>query len=104
MLTWPSGHRDQVRTLPARELVAELVPAARQGLLQAGVAAAEADWLLDVISARASSGQTGSAWQRATLAAAERSHDRERALAVMLDRYLQCAETGRPVHTWPVSS
>ncbi len=104
LLIWPSGQRDQVRTLPARELVAELVPAARQGLLQAGVAAAEADWLLDVISARASSGQTGAAWQRATLAAAERSHDRERALAVMLDRYLQCAETGRPVHTWPVSS
>src|SRR6266516_3003276 len=97
LLIWPSGQRDQVRTLPARELVAELVPAARRGLLQAGVAAAEADWLLDVISARASSGQTGAAWQRATLAAAERSHDRERALAVMLDRYLQCAETGRPV-------
>jgi len=25
-----------------------------------------------------------------------------RALAVMLDRYLQYAETGLPVHTWPV--
>jgi hypothetical protein len=66
------------------------------------VAAAEADTLLDVISARAASGQTGAAWQRATLAAAERRHDRERALAVMLDRYLECANTGLPVHTWPV--
>ena len=82
----------------------ELVPAAREGLLQAGVAAAEADGLLDVISARAASGQTGAAWQRATLAAAEGRHDRQRALALMLDCYLQCADTGLPVHTWPVAS
>ena len=101
-LSWPAGHRDQIRTLAAAKLVAELVPAARQGLLQAGVAAAEADGLLDVISARAASGQTGAVWQRATLAAAKRRHDPERALAVMLDRYLQCADTGLPVHTWPV--
>ena len=94
----------QIRTLAAAELVAELVPAARQGLLQAGVAAAEADRLLEVISARAASGQTGAAWQRATLAAAERRHDREHALTVMFDRYLQCADTGLPVHTWPVAS
>jgi gamma-glutamyl:cysteine ligase YbdK (ATP-grasp superfamily) len=103
-LSWPAGHRDQLRTLAATKLVAELVPAARQGLLQAGVAAAEADGLLDVISTRAASGQTGAAWQRATLAAAKRRHDPERALAVMLDRYLHYAETGLPVHTWPVAS
>jgi len=102
-LSWPAGHRDQMRTLPAAKLVAELVPAARQGLLQAGVAAAEADPLLETISARAATGQTGAAWQRATLAAAERHHDRHRALAVMLDCYLQCAGTGLPVHTWPAA-
>src|SRR6516225_468448 len=103
-LTWPAGHKDQMRTLPAARLVCELVPAAREGLLQAGVAAAEADGLLDVISARAASGQTGAAWQRATLAAAERHHDRQHAPAIMLDLYLHCAETGLPVHTWPVAS
>ncbi|HEY5987210.1 MAG TPA: glutamate--cysteine ligase [Streptosporangiaceae bacterium] len=103
-LSWPAWCRDQIRTLPAAKLVAELVPAARQGLLQAGVAPAEADTLLEVIYARAASGQTGAAWQRATLAAAERCHDRDRALAIMVDRYLQYADTGLPVHTWPVGS
>jgi hypothetical protein len=101
-LNWPAG-RDQMRTLTAAKLVAELVPAARHGLLEAGVAAAEAGGLLDVISARAASGQTGAVWQRATLAAARRHHDPDRALAIMLDRYLQCAETGLPVHTWPAA-
>jgi hypothetical protein len=100
-LSWPAGHRDQMRTLAAAKLVPELVPVARYGLLQAGVTPAEANTLLAVISARAATGQTGAVWQRATLAAARRHHDAERALAVMLDRYLQYAETGLPVHTWP---
>jgi hypothetical protein len=103
-LAWPAGQRDQMRTLPAAKLVAEVLPAARQGLLQAGVTPAEAGTLLGVISARAATGQTGAAWQRATLAAARRHHDPERALAVMFGRYLQCAETGLPVHTWPAAS
>ena len=66
------------------------------------MAAEETDWLLDVISARIATGQTGAAWQRATLAAAEQCHDRRGALAIMLDRYLQHSATGQPVHTWPV--
>jgi len=103
-LSWPAGPRDQMRTVPAAKLIAELVPAARQGLLEAGVAADEANGLLNVISARAASRQTGAAWQRATLAAAERHHDRQRALAIMLDHYLQWAATGLPVHTWPAAS
>jgi gamma-glutamyl:cysteine ligase YbdK (ATP-grasp superfamily) len=103
-LSWPAEHRDQLRTRAAAKLVAELVPAARQGLLQAGVTAAEADGLLEVITARVASGQTGAVWQRATLAAASRHHDPQRALAIMLDRYLQCADTGLPVHTWPAAS
>jgi hypothetical protein len=98
-LSWPAGGR--VRTVPAAELVPELLPVARQGLLDAGVAAAEADLLLGVIGARVASGQTGAAWQRAALAAAERGRDRERALAVMLEGYLSRAATGQPVHTWP---
>jgi gamma-glutamyl:cysteine ligase YbdK (ATP-grasp superfamily) len=103
-LTWPAGRPDQTRTVAAARLAAELVPAARQGLVQAGVAADEADGLLEVICARAATGQTGAAWQRATLAAAEQRHGRERALAVMLGRYLRYSAAGLPVHTWPVAS
>ena len=100
-LSWPAWRGDRVRTVPAAELVPELLPAARQGLLGAGVAAAEADRLLGVIGARVATGQTGAAWQRAALAAAERGRARDQALAMMLDRYLSRAATGQPVHTWP---
>ena len=100
-LSWPAGRGDRVRTVPAAELVPELLPAARQGLLGAGVAAAETDRLLGLLGARVATGQTGAAWQRAALAAAERGRSRDQALAVMLDRYLAYAATGQPVHTWP---
>ena len=99
-LTWPSGPH-QVRTVTAAALVPELLPAARDGLVGAGVAEAEADHLLGVIGARVATGQTGAAWQRAALAAAEPGRSREQALRVMLDRYLACAATGQPAHTWP---
>ena len=103
-LIWPTGQRDRTRAVAAGRLIAEVVPAARQGLVTAGVAAEEADGLLDVISARAATGQTGAVWQRTTLSAAEQRHDRERALAIMLDRYLSYSGTGLPVHTWPIAS
>ncbi len=99
-LTWPSGPH-QVRTMAAADLVPGLLPAARHGLVGAGVAETEADRLLGVIGARVATGQTGAAWQRAALAAAEPGRSREQALTLMLDRYLACAATGQPVHTWP---
>jgi hypothetical protein len=56
-----------------------------------------------VVAARVASGQTGAAWQRRTLAALEPRLGRQRALAAMLDRYLQHAAGDRPVHTWPAN-
>src|SRR4029450_12903932 len=85
-----------------RRVWAALLPVARQGLQDAGVAAEEVDPLLAVVEARAASGQTGAAWQRLALAALEPRLGRERGLAAMLERYLRLQRTGEPVHTWPV--
>jgi hypothetical protein len=100
-LDWPFGHRGQPRTLTAAELVPELLPAAQEGLVSAGVTAAEADHLLGVIAARVANGQTGAVWQRRMLATLEPRLGREHALAAMLERYLAYAATEQPVHTWP---
>jgi hypothetical protein len=92
------------RALPVAELVRRLLPTARQGLQQAGVAGDEIDRLLGVIEARATTAQTGAAWQRQTLAALEPRLGRDRALAAMLERYLEHQIAGLPVHTWPVQA
>ncbi|HEX6934597.1 MAG TPA: glutamate--cysteine ligase, partial [Streptosporangiaceae bacterium] len=91
VLTWPAFRPDQTRSVRAADLVTESVPAARQGLLAAGVTPAEADRLLEVIAARASSGQTGSAWQRAALAAVLNEPSSRDPFAAMLGRYLDRA-------------
>lgn len=101
-LSWPFTAAGEVTTVPARDLVAELLPAAREGLIHAAVAGDEADRLLGVIAARVESGQTGAAWQRAVLADAPSWLDRSAALAGMFQRYLQHAAAGTPVHTWPI--
>ena len=67
------------------------------------MAATEADHLLGVIAARVTTGQTGAVWQRRELSALEPRLGRERALAVMLERYLELAATDQPVHTWPTN-
>ena len=113
-LTWlgPDGEPQRVG---AAELVPRLLPRARRGLVAAGVDATEADRLLGVIADRVAAGQTGAVWQRRTLAALEGRPSgglkpslpngragRERALAAMLERYLELQAGGEPVHTWPV--
>jgi hypothetical protein len=102
-LTWPFGDHGRLRTLCAAKLVPELLPAARDGLVAAGVAAPEADHLLGVIAARVRSGQTGAAWQRRMLAALEPRLGRERGLAAMLERYLELTATDQPVHSWAIN-
>ncbi|HZD00324.1 MAG TPA: glutamate--cysteine ligase [Actinomycetes bacterium] len=102
-LSWPFGPDGRLRALPAAELVPQLLPAAREGLAHAGVAAAEADGLLGVIGARVATGQTGAVWQRTMLAALEPRLGRDYALAAMLERYLEHAASDQPVHTWPTT-
>ena len=101
-LAWPLGAGGRVVTIPADQLIQRLLPAAHQGLEDAGVLPEEVDELLAVIEARAAAGQTGAVWQRQTLAALEPQLGREQGLAAMLERYLELQGTNVPVHTWPV--
>ena len=86
----------------ARDLVTRLLPVAAGGLREAGVESGDFEPLLEVIASRTASGRTAAAWQGATLLGLEGRLGRERALCAMLERYLEYAEGGAPVHTWPL--
>jgi len=90
------------RTYLAAELIPLLLPRAHDGLVGAGVAPGEARDLLEVVRERVASRQTGAVWQRRVLARLVPELGRERALAAMLDRYVELSAAGSPVHTWPV--
>ncbi|MBB5630699.1 glutamate--cysteine ligase [Sphaerisporangium krabiense] len=94
VLAWPG----RPESVPASELVLDLLPVAHDGLLGVGVAEDEARERLAVIRERVRAGRTGAVWQRRALAALG---EEPNARAAMLARYRELAHGGEPVHTWP---
>jgi hypothetical protein len=104
LLLWPSREAPSPRPVLAAELAARLLPAARRGLVEAGVEEAEAEVALSAVAARVASRQTGARWQRAVLARLERGMPRSEALAALVSRYRAEAASGRPVHEWSTAA
>ena len=93
--------------MPAAELVVRrLLPLALEGLSRWGVDPALADRLLGIIEQRCITGQTGAAWQTATVAAISENSgaDRTEALRQMTQRYIEHMHTNDPVHNWPTGA
>ena len=95
---WPG--RD--KPVPAGELILdELLPLARQGLVDGGVDAGEADEHLGVLQRRAETGKTGARWiLRGYETLREQGGDDE-ALVAVTAAMVKHAETDTPVHDWP---
>jgi hypothetical protein len=102
-LLWPSREPPSPRPHLARELVPVLLPLARRGLTEAGVAEEESGTLLQIVAERAASGRTGAVWQRESLALLARRTPRPGALRALLEEYLVHAAGGDPVHAWPLA-
>jgi len=102
VMLWPSETAPSPQTVPVTELVPRLLPVARRGLVEAGVEPDEADAMLGIIEARVAARRTGAGWQRQVLAKLEQHMPKVDALAALLERYRQHAETGAPVHEWPL--
>ncbi|HZA29417.1 MAG TPA: glutamate--cysteine ligase [Gammaproteobacteria bacterium] len=80
---------------PLQGLVTEqLIPVARTGLEQLGIAAEEIATYLDIIQSRAGSGQTGASWQRRWVARYGRDWEG------LCRAYMERQRAGRPVHEW----
>ena len=102
VLVWPSAKAPSPQPVPVTELVPRLLPIARRGLVEGGVEDAEADAMLGIIEARLAARRTGAGWQRQVLAKLEAQMPKADALAALLERYRHHAESGAPVHEWPV--
>ena len=90
---------------PDELVLRRLLPMAHDGLRACGVSDAARERYLGVIEQRCKKRRTGSSWQREAVQALEATgKDRQAALAAMLRRYIEHAESGEPVHNWPVPS
>jgi hypothetical protein len=100
-LYWPG-----LGEVPVADLVLRrLLPLAREGLSRWGVNPVHADRLLGFIEQRCITGQTGAAWQIATVEAISERGGAGRldALQQMTERYIDHMHTNEPVHAWPVT-
>jgi hypothetical protein len=101
-LLWPAERPPSPRPRRAARLLLELIEPARRGLQAGGVDSAEVDRMMGVIAERAERGMTGARWQLRTLESLEPRLDRDEALVAMLERYIDNAASGLPVHLWPL--
>ena len=92
------GHRERAVT----DILASLLPLARQGLDAIGVPAAESGRYLDVIERRLQQQQTGATWQRGMLAQLRRKMPLPDALHQLLETYMGHSEANLPVAEWPL--
>lgn len=91
-ITWLHGGRVNVAEL----LADELLPLARQGLLQLGIDPEDANHYLGIASARLHTRQNGSTWQQRYLA----KHGPD--MPGLTAAYHARQRSGQPVHRWPV--
>ncbi len=88
--------------LPVTELMLRrLLPLAWQGLELWGVDTKDADRLLGIIEQRCLTSRTGATWQAESVHALDRHGDRQEALRIMMQGYIERMNTNEPVHSWP---
>ncbi|HKQ78800.1 MAG TPA: glutamate-cysteine ligase family protein [Blastocatellia bacterium] len=98
-LTWVNG-----RDYPASTLITEhLLPAAREGLRQAGVDAEDRDRYLDVIGERVERGQTGAQWSLRSLSAMDGQVAREMRYRALTQAMVEQQQSGEPVSRWTLA-
>ncbi|MGZ8843177.1 MAG: CBS domain-containing protein [Pyrinomonadaceae bacterium] len=99
-LTWINN-----KTFSAARLIRdELLPLARQGLIDAKVDASDIDKYLGVISERVKTRQTGAKWILKSLASMDDLEPKDLRYRELAARMLQEQKEGKPVHQWETMS
>lgn len=89
-ITWLGDHRGSVAELFSERLL----PLARKGLLNLGVAVADIDDFLGIIEGRLLANRTGASWQLEYL------DKKGGSLPALVGAYLERQNSGLPVHRW----
>jgi CBS domain-containing protein len=93
---WLDGERQPADVL----LLKHLLPLARAGLKDVGIAAEDVDRYLGTIEERVRRDQTGSQWALRALTALNCEGTRESQHRCITEAMLSNQKTGKPVHTW----
>ena len=95
---WLDGETHNAATL----ILNQLLPLARQGLINAHVAGGDIDKYLGIIEERAQSGQTGARWIMKSVSEMRDSTTKDAKQVKLTAEILANQKRGEPVHRWPV--
>jgi len=95
---WLDGQSHNAAAL----ILDQLLPLARQGLINAHVASGDIDTYLGIIEERARSGQTGARWIMKSLSAIGSSTSKDASHRRLTAEILANQKQSEPVHRWPV--
>jgi gamma-glutamyl:cysteine ligase YbdK (ATP-grasp superfamily) len=101
-LVWPLSAKAGCRRHGVSEIVASLLPTAREGLAAIGLEGAEINRYLGVIEERLEAGQSGAVWQQQKLAQLKQTMPAEQALHELLECFIGHSADNVPVAQWPV--
>jgi len=91
-VTWFDSNNVKARDM----LLENVIPAAREGLLELGIDESSVKKYMDIIQERVSSGQTGAVWQTTFV------RNNAAGMPMMCHAYLENQVRGLPVHEWNV--
>jgi CBS domain-containing protein/gamma-glutamyl:cysteine ligase YbdK (ATP-grasp superfamily) len=95
---WLDGQSHNAAVL----ILDQLLPLARQGLINAHVASGDIDMYLGIIEERARGGQTGARWIMKSLSAIGSSASKDASHRRLTAEILANQKQSEPVHRWPV--
>lgn len=99
-IKWLDGKSHPVQDL----ITEELIPLAREGLLQHHIHPEDIDRYLDIINERTRTGRNGAIWQLDSYHHLDDVWNRNEKMTALADSTLKHQNTGKPVHKWPDAS
>lgn len=89
------------KLIPARDLILkELIPIAKQGLINAKINTSDIDKYLGIIIERVKSEKTGSQWILTSYAKLKKEHTADESISAITEGMYQRQKIGTPVHKW----
>lgn len=99
-ILWPTDNKYQPKETAIINVMAEMIPIAKAGLISLDIDKQEVDYFIGIIEQRLANKVTGAIWQKQTLSAFEKNMSTAAACEKLVQVYLKNCRSCEPVANW----